>query len=68
MAATIARATGYDKSGRAKETTRLGSHSARGDANTWHTFATCYVEADGSGYVMVTRDGKTIHEFSWGPE
>ena len=60
MAATIAKAFGGDKS-RVKETHRLGSQSATGQANTWRTFTTCHVNADGSGYVQVIRDGKCIH-------
>lgn len=65
MAATIAKAIGSDSSGRRKETTRLGSRSATAEANTWRTFATVHVNADGSGYVEVKRDGVRIHEFSF---
>ena len=68
MAATIAIATGYDKSGRIKRTTRLGSEAAAGEANTWRTFAEASVLADGSGMVRVIRDGRTIHRFEFGPE
>lgn len=67
MAATIARAIGYDSS-RSKETHRLGHAGSRGEANTWNTFSTCYIEPDGSGYVEVKRNGSTIHRFEFGPE
>jgi len=67
MAATIARATGYDSS-RVKEDHRLGSKAATGQANTWRTFTTAHVRADGSGYVEVKRDGATIHRFDFGAE
>ena len=56
MAATIAKAIGYDSS-RTKETHRLGSQSAEAQANTWRTFCTAYVRKDGSGFVEVKRDG-----------
>lgn len=68
MAATIARATGEDKSGRLKTVTRLGSKVAMGEANTWRTFARVITFADGSGSVTVTRDGETLHKFAWGNE
>ena len=67
MAATIAKCVGNDTN-RAKTASRLGSQSATGQANTWRTFTTCYVERDGSGYVRVVRGGKTLHEFTFGPE
>lgn len=67
MAATIAKATGYDSS-RMKETHRLGSIAAIGEANTWRTFAEAYIEKDGSGYVNVTRDGKVLYYWVFGPE
>lgn len=60
MAATIATAIGIDKSGSTKEATRLGSHSSIGKAATYRTFAEVGVNADGSGYVVVRRDDKTI--------
>ena len=68
MAATIAKATGYDKSGRVKEVHRLGHHSAAAEAATWRTFAKVWVRADGRGYVEVTRDGETLHRFDFGQE
>jgi len=68
MAATIAKAIGYDKSGRVKETHRLGSSHAVGQANTWRTYATVETNADGSGSVWVKRDGRIIHEHHWPPE
>ena len=68
MAATIATATGSDRT-RVKEAHRLGSESATGRANTWVTFATAHVNRDGSGYVMVKRDGDNLyHRFEFGPE
>ena len=67
MAATIAKAFGYDTS-RCKETHRLGSRSSEAQANTWRTFSTTHINSDGSGYCQVVREGKTIHSFSWGPE
>ena len=68
MANTIAIAMGRDKSGRVKETSRLGGASATGMANTWRTFATAHVQDSGRGYVTVKRDGRTIHTFMFGPE
>ena len=67
MAATIATATGSDRT-RVKRDHRLGSESATGEAATWRTFATAHVNADGSGYVTVKRDGSTFHAFTFGPE
>ena len=67
MAKCIAKAIGSDKS-RDKECHRLGSHSAEGQANTWHTFTRCVVFADGSGQVSVRRHGELIHSHSFGPE
>lgn len=68
MANTIAVCTGTDSDGRQKETSRLGSYSATGNANTWRTFTTCHVNADGSGWVLVQRSGQTLHRFEFGPE
>ena len=67
MANTIAEAIGYDNT-RRKETHRLGSRAAEVRAATWKTFATAVVNADGSGYVEVRRDGKTLHRFEFEPE
>lgn len=67
MAATIAKAFGYD-SNRIKETHRLGSKHSRVEANTWRTFTEAFVSADGSGSVRVIRDGVQIHRFDFGPE
>jgi hypothetical protein len=67
MAATIATATGHDRS-RSKATHRLGSEWADATAATWRTFATVTVRKDGSGVVSVIRDGTTIHAFDFGPE
>lgn len=77
MAKTIARAIAKDvatavaigtDSVRIKIVHRLGSECAEGQANTYRTFTTCYVSADGSGYVHVERDGKMLHNFTFGPE
>lgn len=67
MAATIARATGFDST-RVKETHRLGSQSSTATAATWQTFATAHVNRDGSGYVEMTRDGRTVARLDFGPE
>lgn len=67
MAATIATAYGTDRT-RTKEAHRLGSQSATAKAATWRTFARAYVARDGSGSVVVQRDGVTIHTFEFGPE
>ena len=67
MAATIAKAFGTDRS-REKYVHRLGSQSATGQANTWRTFTSCHVNADGSGFVRVMRDGRTLHEFNFPAE
>lgn len=67
MANTIAIATGMDNH-RQKEAHRLGHYASQAQANTWRTFTSCYVQADGSGYVLVRRDGETLHKFEFGPE
>lgn len=67
MAATMAKAIGFDRT-REKDAHRLGSESAKGIASTWRTFATAYVNRDGSGYVEVRRDDQTIHRFEFGAE
>jgi hypothetical protein len=68
MAATIAKATGVDRTGRTKATHRLGSHYSEATAATWRTFATVTVYADGSGTVDIRRDGATLHAFAFGSE
>ena len=70
MAATIARAQGYNRDGstRTKAVTRLGHGSAEGQANTYATFATVTVDRTGRGWVTVEQDGKEIHRYEWGPE
>ena len=68
MAATMAIATTVEKSGRTKETHRLGSAWAMGQANTWHTFTECIVDRDGSGHLQVKRNGTILHRFEFGPE
>lgn len=67
MAATIAKATGFDST-RVKSTHRLGSQSSSAEAATWRTFARAYVNRDGSGMVEVTRDGKVLHRFEFEAE
>ncbi len=67
MAKTIAKAFGNDKS-RYKETHRLGSKSSTGQANTWITFSTTHINADGSGHFKLERNGEIIHSYGWGPE
>lgn len=67
MAKTIATATGYDKS-RVKEVTRLGSEYSMAEAATYKTFAKVVVFADGSGYVEVKQNGKSIHDFAFDKE
>ncbi len=67
MAKTIAKAFGNDSS-RCKETHRLGSQSATGEANTWRTFSKTHINSDGSGYFVLERDGHIIHSHGWGPE
>lgn len=70
MAATMAIARTVEKSGRAKEVSRLGSQWAIGQANTWKTFTTCCVDRNENGYVEVKRNGTVIHrfDFDFGPE
>ena len=70
MAATIARAQGFGRNGVAQnqEATRLGHGHARAEANTFYTFASATIRADGSGFVTVRRFGELIHEFAFGPE
>lgn len=69
MAATIAIARAEDGGARCKkQVTRLGSCNATGQANTWRTFTTCHVRADGSGFVKVIQDGVPIVSCDFGPE
>ncbi len=70
MAATIARAQGFTKDGipMAHAVTRLGGGAAKANADTWRTFVTAYVRADGSGSVEVMRDGKLLHTFGFDAE
>ena len=67
MAATIARARGYDRV-RSKDVHRLGSEQAWAEAATWRTFAEAEIRKDGSGSVRVLRDGQELHRFEFGPE
>ena len=70
MAATRAYAVGFNKQGERQnvQVSRLGHGAAMANANTWRTFATAYIWADGSGYVEVARDRKTLHHFSFDAE
>jgi len=68
MAKTIAICTGIDTNGRQKEVHRLGSFAAQSQVNTWQTFVSCQVNADGSGYVLVQRNGVTLHSYEFGAE
>lgn len=71
MAATIGRliTTGLDWT---TTTDRPGTVSAEAQANTFDTFTTCFVKADGSGSVKVERniDGKRVcvGMMEFGPE
>lgn len=67
MAACMAIATGCDSS-RVKEAHKLGSKSATGEANTWRTFSKTFIQADGSGFSEVKRDGKVIAHSEWEAE
>ncbi len=67
MAKTIAIAKGFDAS-RIKETHRLGAKMSEGQANTYRTFSTVRMNADGSGFVQVRRDDKTLFYQEFGPE
>jgi hypothetical protein len=67
MAATIAKCRGLDSS-REKEAHRLGARASEAQANTWRTFSTAFVRADGSGYVEVHRDGALLHRFEFSEE
>jgi len=67
VAKTIAIACGYDTN-RCKEVHRLGSQTSIGEANTLKTFSTTTINADGSGFFQVKRDGKILHSYKWGPE
>ena len=64
---TRARCHGYDSS-RVKSDHKLGSKTARAEANTFRTFAEVCTHADGSGCVSVIRDGQTLHHFAYGPD
>lgn len=67
MANTIAICRGVHRT-RVTEASRLGSESAQAEANTWHTFSRTTMHADGSGAFQVTRDGRVLHRYAWGPE
>ena len=61
MAGNIARAIAVGVNVQ-NEASRLGTVSAEAQANTFKTFTTCVVKADGSGFVKVVREigGKRI--------
>lgn len=67
MANCIAICEGIDGA-KVKKAQRLGSKAARAEANTYHTFASAYVNADGSGYVEVKQHGVTICRFDFEAE
>ena len=69
MAATRGILTPYYKDGPRSEVSRRGHAGMTAHADTWGTFTTASVAADGSGYVRVERPrGHVIHTFSFGPE
>jgi hypothetical protein len=57
MAATIARAFGFNESS-CTDASRLGTVRAAAEANTRNTFTTAKVNADGSGEIMIERTGR----------
>ena len=63
MAKTTAYAVGFDAQGKrqSKQAYRAGDGAVMANAGTWHISATAWVNADGSGYITVARDGKTFH-------
>lgn len=63
MAATRGVLQAQQKDGRpqSKALTRLGHGSMHAEANTFRTFVTAHVYADGSGYVEVKRDDEVLH-------
>jgi len=67
MARTIAKAFAENPTTRSS-VTRLGNTSSTGEANTWRTFSSTRIMADGSGCFRLVRDNKVIHEYTWGPE
>lgn len=72
MAATIARAIGKSAE-TTTEAVRLGPESAEAQANTFKTFTTAKIKADGSGSIEVQRtkgDGTrvVIGRMEFGPE
>lgn len=67
MAKTRATAIGYDKT-RVKRSTQIGITTAEGRADTDRTFSTVRIDADGSGYVIVTRDSHVIVHLKWNAE
>jgi hypothetical protein len=48
--------------------TRLADRTLNVHADTWRTFAEIEMHADGSGWVRVRQDGRTIHQHGWDAE
>ena len=44
------------------EVTRLARRQIYATVHTWRTFAHVHLNADGSGYVQITRDGSALCE------
>lgn len=68
MAATRGILTPENKSGPKPSVSRLGHAGMVARADTYRTFTRAYVAADGSGYVVVWRDGQELHHFDFGAE
>jgi len=66
-AATIARATGADSNKGDPQARQSVEQGRRAEANTYETFATAFVQRDGSGHVEVRRRSQVFH-FTFGPE
>lgn len=67
MANTIARCRGIDSS-RVKECHRLGSTRSEAEVATWRTHIRISVVKDGSGEIVVERDGKMLLQWKCMPE
>ena len=67
MAKTIAKAWGINTN-RTTKVHRLGHQGSTGEANTFKTFSLTHINSDGSGYFELTRNGKILHKYEWGPE
>ena len=73
----VAYAVGFSKQGERQnsQVSRIGHGAAMANANTWRTFATAWINADGSGYIEVARKGegpgsaaKTLYHFAFDAE